>query len=68
MKQLARETTMVTITHKKANFYGVFKTELEGARKLIELGIRWEIIRKGSFFECAPYFKSYRFIRTIELS
>lgn len=65
--KLLRETTMVTITHKKANFYGVFKNEVEGARMLKELGIRWNVIRKESFFEVAPYFRSYRFIRTIEL-
>ena len=66
--KLLRETTNVTIMHKKANFYGVFKNEVEGARKLKELGITWDVIRKESFFECAPYFRSYRFIRTIELS
>ena len=59
---------MVTITHKKANFYGVFKNEVEGARTLMNRGITWNVIRKESFFECAPYFRSYRFIRTIELA
>lgn len=67
MKQLASETTRVTIMHHKANFYGVFDNELLGVRKLNELGIKWRGIKAIRIFDVAPYFRSKRIIKTIEL-